>query len=291
MQLNAFYRDFYAVLKLRSRSVRTKQLYLSTIRGFDRWLGRSAELADLNDLTVNRYLAYLRDRELSPFTVNKERSNLLALWNYAARKGYIALWPDVPTEIEPEVIPRAWMEDEMKRIFAACDGIPGAFVGIPCPLWWKLLLSVIWDSGERISAVRGIEWRHLDLERQWLTIPAKLRKGKKSDKAFQLSSETVSILRQVKKVSRNTLVFPWPYSETYLWKKYGLLLKSAGLDAGPRSKFHRIRRTVASYYEASGGDATELLGHSDRKVTRKHYLDPRVVQQQKPACETLFKLG
>lgn len=290
MQLLDFYRDLYSVLKLRSCSVRTKDLYCSTLRSFERFLCRSAVLEDLNDLTVNRYLSYLRDRELSPFTVNKERSNLLALWNFAARKGYIDRWPDVPPEVEPEVIPVAWMEDEVRAIFAAAERIYGRFAGVPCGLWWQGLLSVIWDTGERISAVRCIEWQHIDMRRKWLKIPAALRKGKRSDKAFQISSETVGLLRQIKKHTVKSLVFPWPYSETYLWIKYGKLLESAGLDAGPRSKFHRIRRTVASFYEAAGGDATELLGHSDRKVTRKHYLDPRVTSSQKPACDVLFRL-
>jgi integrase len=290
MQLKDFYRDLYAVMKLRSSSPRTKELYCSTIRAFERFLGRSATLDDLSDLTVNRFLSYLRDRELSPYTINKERSNLLAMWNYAARKGYVDRWPDVPAQTEPEVIPMAWMEEEIRAIFAACDRIYGRFEGVPCNLWWKALLLVIWDTGERISAVRGIEWQHVDLKRSWLKVPAKLRKGKRSDKAFRLSAETVGLLREIKKVTARSIVFPWPYSETYLWLKYGKLLESAGVDAGPRSKFHRIRRTVASFYEAGGGDATELLGHSDRKVTRKHYLDPRVTGSQKPACEVLFRL-
>ena len=62
-----------------------------------------------------------------------------------------------------------------------------------------------------------------------------------------------------------------------------------GLPSDRRHKFHAMRRTVASFYEAAGGNATELLGHSTRDVTRTHYLDPRVVGQGVNACDVLFR--
>jgi integrase len=50
-----------------------------------------------------------------------------------------------------------------------------------------------------------------------------------------------------------------------------------------------MRRSVASHYEAAGGNATELLGHSSRSVTLA-YLDPRIVPQQH-AVDLLFRPG
>ena len=40
----------------------------------------------------------------------------------------------------------------------------------------------------------------------------------------------------------------------------------------------RMRRSVASHYKAAGGDATELVDHTSRKVTQA-YLDPRIVKR------------
>jgi integrase len=80
-----------------------------------------------------------------------------------------------------------------------------------------------------------------------------------------------------------------PYYGGYLWHKFGQVLARAGLPTDAKSKFHRIRRTVASYYEAAGGNATELLGHSSRKVTTA-YLDKRVVQAPQ-AIDRLWRLG
>lgn len=74
-----------------------------------------------------------------------------------------------------------------------------------------------------------------------------------------------------------------------IWRKIGEVLERAGLPTDSKSKFHRIRRTVASYYEAAGGNATELLGHSSRKITEK-YLDRRIVARPQ-AIDRLWRLG
>lgn len=289
MTLQEFYSTVFSPWFLRSRSPRTKCLYETTIRNFRAFLKREPELSDLADLPVNSFLGWLKSRELSPFTINKERSNLLAIWRFAARKSYVKDWPDVPTESEPEQMPLAWQADEIQRLFAAADKAQGQLANVPASQWWRMLLLILWDSGERIGAIRNLAWSHIDLRRGWLLVPAKFRKGGKSDRLYKLSDETLSILRESKKSRPRDLIFPWPYSETYLWKMFGNLLKSAGLDSGARSKFHKLRRSVASHYEAAGGDATELLGHSERKVTVKHYLDKRITGVAKPACELLFR--
>jgi integrase len=289
MNLHEFYSSVFAPWFLRSRSPRTKCLYETTIRNFRAYLKRDPELTDLQDLSVNGFLGWLKSRDLSPFTINKERSNLLAIWRFAARKSYVKDWPDVPTETEPETIPMAWQADEIQRLFAAANKALGLYAGVPCAQWWKMLLLVLWDTGERIGAIRNLAWPNVDLRRGWLHVPAKFRKGGRSDKLYKLSPETLIVLRESKKSRPRDLIFPWPYSETYLWRMFGKLLDSAGLESDARSKFHRLRRSVASHYEAAGGDATELLGHSERKVTTKHYLDPRIVGVAKPACDLLFR--
>jgi hypothetical protein len=67
-----------------------------------------------------------------------------------------------------------------------------------------------------------------------------------------------------------------------LWPAYTEILKRAGLPHDRKSKFHRMRRTVASFFEAAGANATALLGHSARSVT-EGYLDPRLVRTPQPS--------
>ena len=65
------------------------------------------------------------------------------------------------------------------------------------------------------------------------------------------------------------------------------VLRRAGLPIDRKRKFHCLRRTVASYYEAAGGNATEFLDHTTRRVTQA-YLDPRIVPHA-DATRLLFR--
>ena len=82
-------------------------------------------------------------------------------------------------------------------------------------------------------------------------------------------------------------IFPWPFCPTHIYYHYKRILRRAGLPTDRDCHFHRIRKSVASWYEAAGGNVTELLDHSARRVTRA-YLDPRIVTHQQ-AADVLFR--
>lgn len=283
--IDEFYAVYYEPLKLRSRSDNTRRLYLTTLRTFQRFLGRVPLLMDLTDDQVNRYLTWFRKLPRAPASVNKERNNLLAIWRFAARKRFVDVWPDVDPEIEPKRVPQAWTEAQVFQLFAAIGQEPGWIAGIPAATWWKGLHLVGWDTGERIGAVTGVRWVDVDLTGRWVVCRAETRKGKREDRIYRLGEDTVAVLREMRRPYE--LVFEWPYCRSYIWEKYAVILRRAGLPADRWSKFHRLRRSVASHFEASGGDATALLGHSRRSITER-YLDPRICVKQQ-AADVLFR--
>lgn len=284
--LQSFYLDYFAPLFLRSRSDNTRRLYCTSIRTFSRYLDRPAVLSDLTDLTVNRFLDWYRHIPRSPYSVNKERSNLLAMWRFACRKRFLDLWPDVAPETEPQRVPQAWTASQVCQLLAACESQRGTIGDVPASAWWKALHLICWDTGERIGAVRDLEWHHADLVGGYILVPAELRKGKRKDRLYKLAPDTVAALRAIFTPDRK-VIFPWPYCRNYLWNRYTKFLEQAGLPSDRRCKFHRIRRSVASHAEAAGGNATELLGHSCRAVTLA-YLDPRIIPKQY-AVDLLFR--
>jgi integrase len=287
MTLDQFFTDFYHPLRLRNRSHNTLRLYRRSIELFGESLGRPATLDDLTDDQVCRHLAKLSDpgrkRKLSVYTVDKERAQLIAIWNYAAKKGHVKLFPDVPRDTLPKLTPVAWMPDELQRIIASCQCEAGDIAGVRAADWWVALHLVIWNSGERIGAVLRLTWDSVDGE--WLKVNADTRKGKRGDKVFKLGPDTLAALDRIRRPKRD-LVFPWPVSLNLIYEHYGRILRRAGLPADSKSKFHRIRRSVASHFKATGGDATDLLDHADARTTKK-YLDPRIVQTEH-ACDVLF---
>lgn len=286
MLLIDFFESVYRPLKLRNRSANTIRLYRYSIRCFERFLQRNPTLEDLTDEQVSLHLAYLTERKLSPYSVNKERSQLLAMWGFAARKRLVEKFPDVDPEITPKRVPIAWMEDDMRKLMTACAEEPGELAGIPAALWWIALHRLAWNTAERISAMLALTWDFLGSD-GWIKIPAEIRKCKREDKLFQLGEDTLAALHAIREPVRRK-IFPWPYSETYLWPRYKKILQRAGLPTDAKSKFHRLRRTAATYFELAGGSAMDLLGHSHRETT-KLYLDPRILKVKQPS-EILFKI-
>jgi integrase len=287
--LHSFYLSVFCPLFLRSRSRRTKDLYESTLRSFAKFLERLPTLDDLVDDVVAAYLSWYVALPRSPYSANKQRDNLLAIWRFAARKRYVDRYPDVQAETEPIRVPRAWTTDEIARLFLSIAKEPGWIAGVPASAWWRALHLVAWDCGERIHAIRSLLWEHVDLRSEWIYVPAEIRKGKREDRAYRIARDTRDALEAIRLPSRAE-VFPWPWaSENYIYAKYRPILQRAGLPSDRKHMFHCLRKSVASHYEAAGGDATKLLGHSARRVTMA-YLDPRIATPPQ-AVDKLFRPG
>ncbi len=282
MTLHDFFESNYRLKKLRSRSVNTIRLYRSSIKNLEKTLGRVATMEDLTDSSVEQLMADIIARGGSPYTANKERSQLLAIWRYACQIGMLTVWPTVMPEKEPERVPQAWFQEDLQQLFAAVDRLDGTVGSVQACEWWKALLSVALDTGERIGALMQCEWSWLD--RNWLLIRAEARKGGKRDRRYMLSDDSLRMLSRLKQSnpSNAKLIFVWPFTRTSLWSQYAKVLRAAGLPHGPKDKFHRLRKTVASVVYAAGMDAQDVLDHQSRKTTLK-YLDPRFVRTQQPS--------
>ncbi len=273
------YDRIYLPVRLRSRAENTKRLYQFSLDRFSEFLARPAVLADFDELTMCRFLAWRRSTGVAASTVERDRYNLIALWRFANRRKLVDTWPEIDPEVIPERVVLAWTETEMHTLIGACKLAEGKIGQCPASLWWQALHLIAWDTGERITALLGLRWDGVDLNNGWAVFRAETRKGKRQDRVYRLHPDTIAILRQLPR--GDALVLPWPLSRTYIWDKYTRLLERAGLPAGRARKFHCLRRSVASHYEAAGGNATELLGHSSRKVT-KRYLDQRIVSPPSP---------
>lgn len=282
-RLSTLYRDRYEPLALRSRRPNTKRLYRCTLRFFDEFLGRSATTADLTDATVNAFAAHRLDSGLSKYSVNKDLFNLLAIWRWLHKKRVVKAWPDVEMERPPVRVPVALTRAELARVRQAIASEQSE----PGPAFWLAVFLVIWDTAERISAVMALTWDRVDLDAGWVRFAAEDRKGATADNALPIDKETVAALKAIRR--RDGRVFRWPYCSTYIYRRLGKIMERAGLPDNRLYKFHAFRKSVASHYEAAGGNATELLKHSSRKVT-ECYLDPRIARTPAPA-DLLFRPG
>jgi integrase len=273
MLLGDFFQNIYRPLRLLNRSKRTDQLFRYSIRLFGETLGRPATLDDLTDIAVSRHLQRLLEQNRKPAGVNKERRQLVALWNLAAKKRLVDQFPVLPTVREPEQLPKAWTVEEMWRLRMACNMQPGVYHGVPARLWWVALHCVLFATGERIAAVMQLRWR--DISGDVVVFPAESRKGSKRASVATLTPAALAALDEIRQPKRE-LVFPWPFGGNYIYVVYRAILLRAELETDSRSKFHRMRRSHATHLKAAGGDPTASLGHSS-PVTTARYIDPRMI--------------
>jgi integrase len=273
--VQGFYDRYYFPVRLRARADNTDRLYRFSIRNLSRFLGRHATLDDFTDETVAAMLVWMAGRDKSPYSCEKERSQLLAIWRAAHRKALVTNWPDVQAERLPLRTPAAWMTDDLPKLFAAVKNAPGEIGGVPAGDWMTALHWVLLYSAERIGAVLALEWPDFDGGTGWTTFRAETRKGGREDNSVRLPAAAIAAVERIRKPARKQ-IFPLDCTMSDLYYFYGKVLKEAGLPHDGKSKFHRMRKTAASHFEAKGGNATALLRHANRKTTLA-YLDPRIV--------------
>jgi integrase len=284
MQLHQVLVEHYAPLT--GVSDRTIQLYQYTLRSWSRVLGRSPETADLQELLIAQFLSR-RVREKSPATAAKDRAQIRAIWEFCARRGLCSTWPVVPRIVVPERVPEAWLSDEMRRLLQSAASEVGLIGGIAAPDVWRALLLLAYDTGERISPIMAL--RSSDVRGRTVVFRAESRKGRRRDIFREIGEECEQALAKVSR-GPDLEAIPWDRPRTSLWRQLKKILVRAGLPSDRRCKFHKIRKTTASYYEAAGGSAQRLLDHSSPAVTRR-YLDPRIVTPGTPAPSVLPRVG
>jgi integrase len=281
MLLKDLFDRFYRPLRLRGRSANTNRLYGCTIRAFGKWLKYEPTVDDLTDLTLSQYLDH-RASDHSPYTAEKERSQLCSLWRFAADRGIVQTRPEVPPAPLPDRIPRAWTLDELGAIYRAAAATRGKIGPVPAGIWYPALVSVLWETAERIGAV--MECLRSDFDAPHLHVHAEYRKGGKRDRVYKLTERTCGLVLQSAGVVK---LFEWPAARTSLWSKYADVVARAGLGKGRHLSFHALRRSAASHYAARGGDPVQLLDHSSPRITHKWYLDRRMTDRGPQPCDVL----
>jgi site-specific recombinase XerD len=282
MTLNSLLADIYA--PLRGISPRTVKIYRFTLKAWEQFLGRPPEVSDLEELAVAQFLSH-RLRERSVATAAKDRTQIRALWEFAARRKLCGEWPQIRRIRVPERVPQAWLTDELQRLLDAAGRREGVIAGVPARLWWRSIVLTGYEVGERIAAMLAVEWR--DISPAGILLRAETRKGATRDIWRPISPECHAAIEATR--TSRVLVWEWDRCYTNLWRHLGMICKDAGLPDDRWSKFHRIRKTHASYAAAAGLDAQRLLDHASPKTTRA-YLDPRIVKPPS-APDVLPKVG
>lgn len=273
--------DRYALLM--GLSDRTVVLYGHTVTKLEEFLKRPANVSDLEDVTVAKFLKWRATntrsgRPISVHSVNKDRSQLLALWNWSCRKRiHPGEWPGLPRQKKVRKTPTAYTLDDMAKLVRAARRRRGRMGDTPSSWWWSTALQALWQTGERCGALMAVRWEDMDTHGCLVTFRAETRKGGLADAVRAITPELASEIEKHRKAPQS-LVWARVGHRLSIYPSFRILCRIAGVT--PRG-FHGIRRASASYVAAGGGDATAHLGHADPAMTRGHYLDPRITETRK----------
>lgn len=260
----------YTEKYLSRRSV--SECYMRTLRKRTAKLERETGLCDLTDVlteeVINSFLRSLTG--LSAYTVRKYRADLLAIWRSAADDDLVGypvarrIWRPKA----PPLIPECYSIEEVRRLAAAAERIPGAMpCGLARRLYWPAAIRFAWDTGLRRGDIWRFELPTLKSNRTFRIVQNKT--GKAICRVIQ--PETLAALKAIKR----SKPLAWTMCEWCFGVHFQEVREAAGLDRG---SFRWLRRASGSHVEAEHpGAGHKVLGNTPQ-VFGAHY-DAQIATQ------------
>lgn len=257
----------------------TIDCYGYAVGAFGRFLGRPARVADLSEQML---LSFISGRlgQGAEWTARRELGTLSLLWRFAWRRKLIESDPrdaELPSIRLHQDPPIALTIEQFLSVLRSCEQESGKIRGtaIAKSTWWRSLLTSLYYSGARVTAMLSAKKTDLDQETGWLLLRGRTAKTDRGQ-FVQLPRDAVALVAELRWFGDT--IWPQPYDRRWLWTALRRIVVRAGLPGDRRYRFHAIRRTTASHMAArtSIADAQQLLGHTTAAQTRK-YLDPRIM--------------
>jgi integrase/recombinase XerC len=233
-----------------------------------------------------------RSHGLSGHSINSYLRAISAFWSWLEREGLIRknALKAVPAPRLPRRLPRAFSEDEVRKILHSAENRPRD----------RAMVQLFLDSGVRLSELVGLTVPDLDLRLGRLRVYGK---GGKERYAY-FSNRTAEALKRYISTVR-----PHALEEDRLFlnidgtpmdkKRVSKVLEVVGRHAGisQRLSAHKLRHTFATLSLRFGNNLEYLrlaLGHADIETTSKSYLaasdaDVAIAQRRSSPMANIYK--
>ena len=243
-------------LIIRGFSKRTVQSYLSHNQRFLDFVGKSARAIDSQD--IKNYLLYLKSQNYSNTSLNSVISALKFYYGQILKR---KLFFNILRPKKEKFLPTVLTKTEIIKIINCTHNLKH-----------KLLLSLLYGSGLRVSEVIKLQINHLDLVTHSLLV--KDGKGNK-DRHTILSSISIKLLNLYLPKLPNTqkYLFSGMHGESHLSQRSAQKIFEQALEESNIKKTascHSLRHSFATHLLESGLDIRyiqKLLGHQNIKTT------------------------
>ena len=251
----------------------TVEHYRWVVASFEAYAGR-IELFEFTEELVCGWLAWLRSRGRSPWTVKQRRISLLVLWRSAWLDGLATCLPPLRRQRPLHYAPEAWTVQEVRQLVAAAERLLGCFprTDISRGLWLGSLVRAGYDSGLRLGDLLRFPARAVGES------PIQIRQAKTGRcVTVRFRPDTAAAIAAcLADGTPRKLLWPlWGRREA-LYRLVRRTVLSSGIRPGT---FRWLRRAAATACERQQpGSGTVLLGHASRATTEAWYVDRSQVQ-------------
>jgi integrase len=280
--LREFVPRYAAERGIRARTIATIHQRLTT---FEKMLGRPATLDDLNDTMINLWTSKMFEAGLGPVTVRGYRGMALALWRAAYELHFMETRPGRIRKIRVKPsAPQCWTTGQLVEVVEAFRRLRGDLVSAPTvrrATFWTAFALVGYYSALRFGDLLSLRWDQI--QDGLIVLPM----SKTGDIiACALPQDAIELLDKLRGGDR-TLVFGQLMNGRNSREFFGRVLRANGLPGSIKW----LRRTSATLLERiHPGAAKAHLGHRTHGLAYKHYVDPRLLQENKPMPPTIAQL-
>lgn len=279
----------------------TRDDYRRDLKFSIEFFGPAKQIGQISSRDVNRFVNWLSDpkkqgKVFAPSTLRNKVAPLAACLGTAYAEELIPNNPAInvnyPGKRITATLAAGDLEGESAEASRAFDETQLAWLLAVAPERYRLLFEFAALTGVRVSELRALQWRHLDLDgidgppkaqvrRQYYRgrlQPPKSRYGKRDIPLSPALADALHAHKTASLFSGDTdLVFPGavgkPFSSSNVAAK---VLKPAAAEAGvPWASFHTFRHTCASLLFAEGRNIVQVqrwMGHHSPDFTLRTYV-------------------
>lgn len=235
------------------------------------------DIAQTGPLHISQFLQWIIRHTANRHTQWHYIARLAILLRFAKELRLIAEVPPLPKITRPHKTPKAWNEEDFRRLYGITNTLDGR-VGVQLArIWWPSLIASAYHTASRIGALLSVRWSDCDLSRSILVLRAENTKTKR-EQLFTLP-EYVTVKIKAMEWPQREFIWEWPHSRRWFFRRFRQILRIANLEPPHNARFslfHQIRRTAATIAAQQLGihAAQTLLGHTSARITIEHYIDP-----------------
>lgn len=258
MNLEKWINRYKTDCNLKYNSNATKENYISCVKSFLLNFNKYSEPKEIPTQEIKEYLLKFN-------TINTRKHNLCGI------KSFYQLTVGMPNKIDKIPYPKSDKKlpivlsvYEIQKMFNVCDNLKH-----------KVILSLLYSCGLRVSELINLKWKHIDRSRMIINIIQ--AKGNK-DRQVMLSPDLIPLLEKYYfEYKPKEYVLNGQFTEKelrYSERSVGEVIKQLANKANICNKkvyTHLIRHTSATHLLESGIDISviqKILGHSNIKTTQ-----------------------